>query len=96
LSSLKRVTHQHAEAAHLSQHVPEQGPAAARVIAARRTSKDTRASQSDLPAADTLLIIQTTQRVGANSWVASVYVWRVVWVNPPQDAAQSEAVANKT
>jgi Zn-dependent protease with chaperone function len=95
LSSLKKIPQQHAEAAHLSQHVPEQGPATARVIVAR-ASKDTRASQSDLPAADTLLIIQTTERVGANSWVSSVYVWRVVWVNPPQDAAQSGAVANKT
>lgn len=94
LSPLKKIPQQHAAAAHFSQHVREQGPAAAQVMA--RESNDTRARQSDVQAADTLLIIQTTERVGANSWVSSVYVWRVVWVNPPQSAAPTGAVSNKT
>ena len=74
---------------HFSKPVPEQQQAAAQVIAAR-------ASQRDIPAPDTLLIIRTTECVGPNAWVWSVSVWRVTWVNPAQNATQSGAVANKT
>ncbi len=30
----------------------------------------------------TLLFIQTTHHVGRNSWISSVYVWRIEWVQP--------------
>jgi len=73
----------------VSQHVFQPRPAAPRAIAAR-------ANQSDVPAADTLLIIRTAQRVGPNSWMWSVYVWRVSWVNPAQNAAKRGPVADKT
>jgi beta-lactamase regulating signal transducer with metallopeptidase domain len=69
--------------------VSQRQPAAPHTISAR-------ANQSDVPAADTLLIIRTAERVGPNSWMWNVYVWRVTWVNPAQDAAQAGPVADKT
>jgi beta-lactamase regulating signal transducer with metallopeptidase domain len=90
---------------YISEHVLEQRPAAPEVIAARASSDtepnaiDTvavEASESVVPAPDTLLIVRTAQRVGPNAWVWTVSVWRVTWVNPAKDAMQSGAVANKT
>lgn len=73
---------------HVSQHLSQQHPAPPQVIAAR--------ANQNVPAADTLLIIRTAERVGPNSWMWSVYVWRVTWVNPAQNAVQSAPVADKT
>jgi hypothetical protein len=46
--------------------------------------------------AETLLVVRTTQRVGQDSWVWSVYVWRITWANPAQNAAGRGPVAKKT
>jgi beta-lactamase regulating signal transducer with metallopeptidase domain len=54
------------------------------------------ANQSAVAEPETLLLIQTTQRVGPNSWVWSVCVWRVTWVNPAQDGAKRVPVASRT
>jgi beta-lactamase regulating signal transducer with metallopeptidase domain len=53
----------------------------------------------DAPAA-TLLLIETTERVGPNSWVWSVCVWRVTWANQnqqiPTQGAERAPVPSKT
>jgi beta-lactamase regulating signal transducer with metallopeptidase domain len=72
-------------------------------VLATRASRDDEVSWVDLPigGADenltgpTLLVVHTAQRVGQNSWVWSVTVWRITWTNPAQDAARA-AVAKKT
>lgn len=48
------------------------------------------------PEPDALLVIRTTQRVGPDSWVWSVSVWRVILVNPTQDGSRRVPVAHKT
>jgi hypothetical protein len=53
------------------------------------------ANQSVVPA-ETVLIIRTTQRVGPDAWVWSVFVWRVMWVNPSQDQAERVPASHKT
>jgi len=45
---------------------------------------------------ETLLVVRTTQRVGQDSWLWSVCVWRITWTNPSQDAAGRGPVAKKT
>jgi beta-lactamase regulating signal transducer with metallopeptidase domain len=79
--------------------------AAPRVIAARRSPDSVRnpvdtategTNESVLPVSETLLIIRTTERVGPNSWVWSVGVWRVTLVNSARDEAKKEPVANRT
>jgi beta-lactamase regulating signal transducer with metallopeptidase domain len=74
---------------------------APQVIAAR-VSSDNELGSADQTAGEhesipepTLLVVHTAQRVGQNSWVWSVTVWRIRWVNPAQDAARA-AVAKKT
>jgi len=52
--------------------------------------------QTVLAASETLLIIQTTHRVGPDSWVWSVCVWRMTVVKPTQDAAGTEPALRKT
>jgi beta-lactamase regulating signal transducer with metallopeptidase domain len=54
------------------------------------------ANPSVLPVSETLLIIRTTQRVGPNSWVWSVGVWRVRFVNATVDDAVKAPVAKRT
>jgi hypothetical protein len=54
-----------------------------------------------IPVAETVLVIRTTERVGPNAWVSSVYVWRVTWQNAaPADTDKNVAaqgpVAHKT
>jgi beta-lactamase regulating signal transducer with metallopeptidase domain len=53
------------------------------------------AAASESVSGPTVLVVRTAQRVGQNSWVWSVTVWRITWTNPAQDAARG-AVANKT
>jgi beta-lactamase regulating signal transducer with metallopeptidase domain len=75
---------------------------APQVIAARARA-DTEQSPADIlpvaadqsPLKPTLLVVRTAQRVGQNSWVWSVTVWRVTWTNPAQDAARAP-LAKKT
>jgi hypothetical protein len=45
---------------------------------------------------ETVFIIQTTERVGPNSWVWSVGVWRLTFVNAAPDGAGRGLVARKT
>jgi len=45
---------------------------------------------------ETLLVVRTTQRVGQDSWVWSVCVWRITWANPAQDAAGRGPIAKRT
>ena len=45
---------------------------------------------------ETLLIIQTTRRVGPNSWAWSVGVWRVTLVNATREGAGRGPVAGRT
>lgn len=45
------------------------------------------------PAVETIFVVRTTQRIGPNSWVWSVSVWRVSWVNPAQEKAASVPAA---
>ena len=54
------------------------------------------AKQMVVPESQTILLIQTTERVGPNSWVWSVYVWRVRWGNPVPDGAHRGPAANRT
>jgi hypothetical protein len=72
-------------------------------VLATRASRDDELSWLDLPIAGadenvtgpTLLVVHTAQRMGQNSWMWSVTVWRITWTNPAQDAARA-AVAKKT
>lgn len=52
--------------------------------------------QSVVRASETLLIIRTTERVGPNSWVWSVGVWRVTLVNAARDEAEKGPVGKTT
>jgi beta-lactamase regulating signal transducer with metallopeptidase domain len=45
---------------------------------------------------ETLLVVRTTRRVGPDSWVWSVCVWRVTWVNRAQNQVERRSVAKKT
>jgi beta-lactamase regulating signal transducer with metallopeptidase domain len=49
-----------------------------------------------VPISETLLIIRTTERVGPNSWVWSVGVWRVTVLNLTRDEAGKVPAAKKT
>jgi Zn-dependent protease with chaperone function len=51
-----------------------------------------KARQTVAPEPEMLLLVRTTQRVGPNSWMWSVSVWRVIVANPPQETP----VASKT
>ncbi len=111
LSSLKKIPQRHAAVAigPVAKHLPgrhlEQRSDAPQVVAAR-LNDDTERSPVDIvtgetnvsavPAAETVLIIRTAQRLGPGSWMWSVCVWRVTWANPTQDAAPRSPIANKT
>jgi beta-lactamase regulating signal transducer with metallopeptidase domain len=102
-SSFKKMPQQ--PAAHVVGHLLEHRRADPRVNVARwsgdteRNPVDTMivgTNQSVRPASETLLIIQTMDRVGPNSWVWSVGVWRVTLVNAAQDGAEKGPVARGT
>jgi beta-lactamase regulating signal transducer with metallopeptidase domain len=90
---------------HRSGHLLKQRPTDAGVVAAR-WSNDQERSPADsvtretnvsfVPASETVLIVETAQRVGPNSWMWSVSLWRVTWVDPAKDAAKRASVADKT
>jgi hypothetical protein len=92
-------------ATHVSGHLLEHRRSDPGVIVARR-STDTElgpihtitagTNQSVPPTSETLLIIQTTERVGPDSWVWSVGVWRVTLVNAAADGAARGPAASKT
>jgi len=101
-SSFKKLSRR--PAAHIAGHPLENRRAGPQMIATR-WSADTRqpvdsmtvdANQSLRPASQTLLIIQTTERVGPNSWVWSVGVWKVTLLSAPPDGAGRVPVAKKT
>ena len=71
----------------LSQLLLQQQRSWARAIAAVARADKPVSTASET----TLLFIQTTERVGRNSWISSVYVWRVEWVQPSlRDPNQSD------
>lgn len=58
-------------------------------------------NQAAIPASETLLMIRTTERVGQNLWVSSVYLYRLDWVIPTQtkhagDRTEARPIAKKT
>lgn len=58
-------------------------------------------NQPVIPVSETLLVIRTTEQVGPNAWVSSVYVWRVTWQNGAaatndKNGAAQGPVAHKT
>ncbi len=65
----------------------ERGPVGTENVAANQTTQQE---------AEGLLIVRTAQRVGPNSWVWTVGVWRVTVVNTVQHQAERTAVASKT
>jgi len=77
--------------AHAIVHLSERRPTDAQVVAARLNTDSELAQPSVTPA---LLVIRTTQRVGPNTWMWSIDVWRVDLVNPARDAAMP--IAKKT
>jgi hypothetical protein len=84
----------------LSKHSPELSPesqtAPPAVIAARFDTDSERTKQNTLETSAAVLIIQTAHRVGPNSWVWSVDVWRVNLVNATQHEAGKAPLAKKT
>jgi Zn-dependent protease with chaperone function len=48
------------------------------------------------PMPETLLLIRTAERVGPDSWVWSVTVWRVTWKNPEQKVVETSFNPKKT
>jgi beta-lactamase regulating signal transducer with metallopeptidase domain len=84
----------------------EQRPAAVPSVVAVRWSPDAdgipaesanvEANQSMASPTEALLIIRTSQRVGPNSWVWSVGVWRVTFVNSTQDGVERVPAPRKT
>jgi beta-lactamase regulating signal transducer with metallopeptidase domain len=91
-------------AAHVVRHPLENRHAGPQMITARWSehteqpvdSMTVETSQRLQPGSQTLLIIQTAQRVGPNSWVWSVGVWKVTKLNAPPDGAGRVPVAKKT
>ncbi len=65
-----------------------------------KIGKQEQASARMVPAAEvknsapkeTLLLIRTTERVGQNLWVSSVYVYRLDWVTSPRSQSKPEPV----
>jgi hypothetical protein len=54
------------------------------------------ASTSTMQPSETILLIQTAQHTGPDSWRWSIYVYRLVWMNPAQEEAEKAPVAHKT
>ncbi len=87
------------------EHLVERRRPVARAVATRWNTVSKRNPVYMVPAGtnqnavrepETLLLIQTTQRVGPNSWVWNVYVWRVTLLNAVQEGADKGSVANRT
>jgi beta-lactamase regulating signal transducer with metallopeptidase domain len=101
-SSFKKVSRR--PAAHIAGHPLENRNAGPEMITTRWSadtehlvdSMTVETNQSLRPASETLLIIQTAERVGPNSWVWSVGVWKVTMLNTPPDGAGRVPVAKKT
>ncbi|HWY21184.1 MAG TPA: M56 family metallopeptidase [Candidatus Acidoferrum sp.] len=100
-SSLKTIHHQ--SAAHATRQLPVHRTPAPLVIAARWSPERSPVNaetigtdNSVVPVSETLLIIRTLQRIGPNSWVWSVDVWRLNLVNSAQDGAEKVPLAKKT
>jgi hypothetical protein len=95
------IAHQAIEQQVIAHQAIERRQSAPQVVAARWNT-DTDPSPGDIVAnetivpRETLLVVRTTQRVGPNSWVWSVCVWRVTWVNPSQNQVEKGSVAKKT
>jgi beta-lactamase regulating signal transducer with metallopeptidase domain len=64
-----------AEAKTEDSEIVQTNPGSANIVNAK-------ANHHFVPMSETVLLIRTTQRVGQNSWVWSVSVWRLDWVNP--------------
>jgi len=103
LSSLKKVPQKPAASAreHLREHrLPD--PQMIVAVSSAGTGRDpvdlmtVRMNHSVPSVTDTLLIIRTTKRVGPNSWVWSVGVWKVTLVNAAPWAAGRVPVAGRT
>ncbi|MFZ0805151.1 MAG: M56 family metallopeptidase [Candidatus Sulfotelmatobacter sp.] len=99
-----RKTHQ-ANAARPVNQLIERSPerslesqaAAPQVIDARFNADSKVTNRSDaMQTSEAVLIIQTAQRVGPNSWVWSVDVWRVNLVDATQHEARKAPLAKKT
>ena len=54
------------------------------------------AKETDVAAPETIVVVRTSQRVGPNSWVWSVSVWRLRWVIPSPGQAAGAPIASKT
>lgn len=54
------------------------------------------ASERASQPSETILLIRTTQHTGPDSWRWSIYVYRLVWMNPAQEEAEKAPVAHKT
>ena len=54
------------------------------------------ASAITIQPSETILLIRTTERTGPGSWRWSVYMYRLVWMNPAQEEAEKAPVAHKT
>ena len=100
-SSFKKVSRR---AAQVVRHPLENRRAGPEMIAAR-WSEDTEhpvdsmtveTKQGLRSASETVLIIQTAERVGPNSWVWSVGVWKVTMLKAPPDGTGRVAVPKKT
>jgi len=92
-------------AARVTRPLLERRRATPQAIAARWDSKSepnlvdtmTAGTNQIVPSvSETLLIIQTTRRVGPNSWAWSVGVWRVTLVNATREGAGRGPVAGRT
>jgi hypothetical protein len=54
------------------------------------------AGESMMQPSETILMIRTTERTGPDSWRWSVYMYRLVWMNPVQEGSGKAPVAHKT
>jgi hypothetical protein len=54
------------------------------------------ASEDTMPPLETILLIRTTERTGPDSWRWSVYMYRLVWMNPVQEGSEKAPMPHKT
>jgi beta-lactamase regulating signal transducer with metallopeptidase domain len=58
-------------------------------------NKPQRGERTAMPV-ETLLLVRTTQRIGPDSWVWSISMWRVTWLNLDQDETGRAPIPKKT